>query len=215
MSERPSMGRGAPYVVCGPAPSTTSRALPAGRAGLLVGGVAAVVSLRVVIGGVVPAASYPAALVFAGALVTLVVASGWRFTFDRRWAVGAVIGIAGAAVLVAAWVTAAPHVPLSAGQHLGPLAVWTPVVVVVAAVEEIVLRGALFHALLEAGGAPLAIAVSSIVFGLMHVPLYGWAALPLDVAAGALLVGLRLLSGGLTAPVVAHVLADLAGGWLG
>ena len=162
-----------------------------------------------------PAASYPAALVFAGALLMLSAGAGWRFTVDRRWPRAMALGLAGTVVLVVPWVTAAPAIPLSAGQHLGPLLVWTPLVALVVVAEEIALRGALFGALLEAGGAPPAIAVTSIVFALMHVPLYGWGALPLDIAAGVLLGGLRLLSGGVTAPAVAHVLADLAGGWLG
>lgn len=162
-----------------------------------------------------PAASYPAALVFAGALAALSLGTGFRVRFNPRWPRAVALGLAGALVLVAAWATAAPHVPLTAGQHLGPLLVWTPAVAAVAVAEEMALRGALFGALLDAGGAPLAIALTSIVFALMHVPLYGWGALPLDLAAGVLLGGLRVLSGGVTAPAVAHVLADLAGGWLG
>lgn len=185
------------------------------RAAGILAGVTAAVSLRLAAGGGMPAASYPAAVVFAGALLVLSVGAGWGFTVDRHWPRAIADGIAGAALLVAAWATAAPAIPVSAGQHLGPLLVWTPVVALVAVAEEIALRGALFGALLEAGGAPPAIAVTSIVFGLMHVPLYGWGALPLDIAAGMLLGGLRLLSGGATAPAIAHVLADLAGGWLG
>lgn len=179
------------------------------------GGVAAAVSLRSVVGGAMPAASYPAALVFAAALLALSVGAGWRVTIDARWWRAVAMGLVGAGVLVIAWLTAAPHVLLSPTQHLGPLLVWTPIVAVVAAAEEIALRGALFGALLGVAGAPVALAVTSIVFALMHVPLYGWGALPLDLAAGVLLGGLRLLSGGVTAPAVAHVVADLAGGWLG
>lgn len=185
------------------------------QAAILTAGVAAAVSLRIAAGGSAPAASYPAAILFASALVALSAGTGWRLTGYRHWRRSVAIGIAGAAVLVLAWATAAPHVPLTAGQHLGPLLVWTPLVALVAAAEEVALRGVLFGTLLEAGGALLAIAVTSLVFGLMHVPLYGWGALPLDVAVGVFLGGLRLLSGGVTAAAVAHVLADLAGGWLG
>lgn len=194
----------------------TATRVAALRATALLAGIAAAVSLRLAAAGEMPAESYPAALVFSGALLALSVGAGWRVTaVDRRWPRAIAAGIAGAVLLVAAWATAAPHVPLAAGEHLGPLLVWTPLVALVAVAEEIALRGALFGSLLEAGGAPLALAVSSIVFALMHVPLYGWGALPLDLAAGVLLGGLRLLSGGVTAPAVAHVLADLAGGWLG
>jgi hypothetical protein len=38
--------------------------------------------------------------------------------------------------------------------------------------------------------------------------------LPLDLAVGLLLGGLRIVSGGVLAPAVAHVVADLVGGWL-
>ena len=185
------------------------------RPALLTAGIATACALRVAAGGAVPAASYPAALVFSGALLALSVGAGWRLTADRRWPRAVVVGIAGAELLVAAWATAAPHIPLAAAQHLGPLLVWTPLVALVAVAEEIALRGALFGALLEAAGAPMAVAMTSIVFALMHVPLYGWGAVPRDLAVGVLLGGLRLLSGGVTAPAIAHVLADLAGGWLG
>lgn len=184
------------------------------RAALLLAGLAVVSALRIAVGGTLPAESYPAAIVFAGALLALSAGAGWSFRVDRRWPRAIGLGLAGAAVLVVAWATAAPVV-VSAGQHLGPLLAWTPLVALVAVAEEIALRGVLFGALLEAGGAPLAVALTSIVFGVMHVPLYGWGALPLDIAVGVLLGGLRLLSGGVTAPAVAHVLADLAGGWLG
>ena len=203
-----------------PARSELRSRRPAGdrrplRPALLVAAIAAACAVRVTAGGATPAASYPAALAFAAALLALSWGAGWRFAVDRSWPRAVAAGLAGAALLVAAWATAAPHLPLAAGQHLGPLLLWTPLVALVAVAEEIALRGALFRALLEAGGAPLAIALTSIVFGLIHVPLYGWGALPLDLAAGVLLGGLRLVSGGVTAPAVAHVLADLAGGWLG
>ena len=195
-----------------PRSARNSRAL---RPALLVTGIAAACAVRVTAGGTMPAASCPAALAFSGALLALSLGAGWRFTVDRRWPRAVAAGLAGAALLVVAWATAAPHLPLGAGERLGPLLVWTPLVALVAVTEEIALRGALFRDLLDAGGAPLAIAVTSIVFALIHVPLYGWGALPLDLAAGVLLGGLRLLSGGVTASAVAHVLADLAGGWLG
>jgi hypothetical protein len=44
----------------------------------------------------------------------------------------------------------------------------------------------------------------------LHVPFYGLQVLPLDLAVGVLLGGLRQLSGG----VAAHAVADLAGWWL-
>ena len=54
----------------------------------------------------------------------------------------------------------------------------------------------------------------AMAFALLHVPVYGWHVLPLDLAVGCGLGALRLLTGGVTAPAVAHVGADLAGWWL-
>jgi membrane protease YdiL (CAAX protease family) len=88
------------------------------------------------------------------------------------------------------------------------------VVALVAVAEEVALRGALFNAVRSSWGDGAALAVTTILFAAMHVPLYGIGSLPLDLAAGMLLGGLRIVSGGVLAPAVAHVVADLAGGWL-
>jgi len=84
----------------------------------------------------------------------------------------------------------------------------------VAGAEEIAFRGALLDALAEWGGWPAAVVLSSLVFALVHVPLYGWGVVPLDFAAGVWFAGLRLLTGSVAAPAAAHVLADLATWWL-
>jgi membrane protease YdiL (CAAX protease family) len=59
-----------------------------------------------------------------------------------------------------------------------------------------------------------AIVVTSVAFALMHVPLYGWHVVPLDLGVGIFLGGLRLASGGIAAPAVAHAVADIATWWL-
>ena len=59
-----------------------------------------------------------------------------------------------------------------------------------------------------------AVLVTSVVFALMHVPLYGWHVVPLDLGVGLWLAGLRLATGGIAAPAVAHTIADLATWWL-
>jgi membrane protease YdiL (CAAX protease family) len=91
---------------------------------------------------------------------------------------------------------------------------WAVVVTAVAVGEEALLRGALFNAVEEVHGIPTALIVTTIAFAILHVPLYGIGALPLDLAVGLWLGGLRVVSGGVTAPATAHVLADLAGWWL-
>jgi hypothetical protein len=49
----------------------------------------------------------------------------------------------------------------------------------------------------------------------MHVPLYGWGVVPLDFGVGFWFAGLRLTGGGVAAPTIAHVIADLSTWWLG
>ena len=56
--------------------------------------------------------------------------------------------------------------------------------------------------------------MAAIAFAALHVPLYGWHAVPLDFAVGLVLGATRLLAGTWTAPAIAHVGADLAGWWL-
>jgi membrane protease YdiL (CAAX protease family) len=154
----------------------------------------------------------PAGVVFALALLALAVGAGWRFGRPSFAALG--IGIAGGAVLVAAWLTARTGVTVDLASVNGSIAVWTPVVALIAVAEEIVLRGVLFNAVRAWGGDWWALAGTTVLFAAMHVPLYGIGALPLDLAVGLLLGGLRIASGGVLAPAIAHVLADLAGGWL-
>lgn len=108
--------------------------------------------------------------------------------------------------------------PVLALHPLGSLVqllVWSPLVTAIAVAEEAVLRGALFSSVESRLGTAAALMLTSVAFALMHLPLYGLAALPLDLAAGLWLGGLRILTGGIAAPAAAHALADLAAGWLG
>jgi hypothetical protein len=91
--------------------------------------------------------------------------------------------------------------------------VWSVVVTLVACSEELAIRGMLFNAIRPVWGTVAAVAVTSVVFALMHVPLYGWRALPLDLAVGVWLGMLRCY-GGVAAAATAHCVADLATGWL-
>ena len=76
------------------------------------------------------------------------------------------------------------------------------------------LRGALFVAIRRQAGVAAAVAVTTVAFALMHVPLYGWHVVPIDIGVGLWLGGLRLLGRGVAAPAFAHVLADLVTWWL-
>jgi membrane protease YdiL (CAAX protease family) len=185
--------------------------------------VAAAVGVRVMVAGEGEgraSSSLPAAGVFAVVLLCVAVASA-RLTaarlrapaFAAVWR-GAALGVAGGAVLVA--VTALlPGSPLHVWARPSgtDAALWTLLVMCVAGAEELVFRGVLFDAVARIGGAMCAAVVCACAFAVVHVPLYGWRALPLDVGVGLWLGGLRILGGGVAAPAVAHAVAD-CGAWL-
>jgi len=91
---------------------------------------------------------------------------------------------------------------------------WAWATALVATAEEAFLRGALFGALQRWRGTDVAVVGAAVAFAALHVPLYGWHAVPLDLAVGLALGALRVVSGSWTAPAVAHVGADLVGWWL-
>jgi membrane protease YdiL (CAAX protease family) len=192
--------------------------------------VGAALAVRVAVAGEAGAASsVPAAAVFAMLLLG-VAAWGSRARSSPgargrgRWIArlrnravwrGVLLGAVGAAVLVALvlLVPAGPAVQLWARPRGVEAVTWTLLVVLVAAAEEAVFRGVLFDRVARARGAALAAAVCAAAFALAHVPLYGWHAVPLDLGVGLWLGGLRVLSGGVLAPALAHALAD-CGAWL-
>jgi membrane protease YdiL (CAAX protease family) len=193
--------------------SAPAASRPGSRAVLLCAGLAAAVSLRVAMAGGSGTRSAPAGVAFGIALLALAAAGGWRA--KRPSLRSALIGAGGAAVLLA--VPLALHLrqsPLLLGSPAGDLPLWAAVVTLVAVAEEALLRGALMDALLERTRPELAVLLAAVAFAALHVPLYGWVALPLDVAAGVWLGGLRLQAGGPGAPATAHALADLATWWL-
>jgi membrane protease YdiL (CAAX protease family) len=74
--------------------------------------------------------------------------------------------------------------------------------------EEALFRRAAYG-WLDCCGAPLAIAGSALLFAMIHVPLYGPAALPVDLGAGVLLSWQRWASGSWTVPAATHAVANL------
>ena len=136
----------------------------------------------------------------------------------RRLTSGAVIG----AVFGLALATAAVIGPALGGSTRIPglgrpdvaFVPWALVTILVASAEEAVLRGVLFDRVARAGGTPLAIGVTTVAFALLHVPLYGWHVVPLDLAVGLGLGGLRVATRSVAAPAAAHAVADLATWWL-
>jgi len=146
------------------------------------------------------------ALVVGGAALC-VAAIGWspdRLGLETsRWPVRILGGFALGAVLLLPAAARAGAVPLLApGLALAAAAVSIG--------EEVAFRGALYAALDEIGGAPLAVGGSTVMWTLAHVlshpPQFLWAV----AAAGLLLALWRWACRDLVGPIVAHVIADLA-----
>jgi membrane protease YdiL (CAAX protease family) len=188
--------------------STLVRPRPAADVTLLTALFAGAVCVRVAVAGGAGAESVTGALTFAAVLGGCAVA--------LRPAVGAtrkavLVGLFGAIVLVLPAV--AVH-GLSGTRTISGYAGWALLTTVVATAEEAFLRGALFGVLSRWRGPDVAVVGAAVAFALLHVPLYGWGVVPLDLAVGLLLGALRLLTGGWAAPAVAHVGADLVGWWV-
>lgn len=138
---------------------------------------------------------------------------------SRRRTVGAAAaGVAFGLVLVGivtvgATIAGAQLVP-GLGRPAADFAPWAAITILVASAEEALLRGRLFDAIRRTGGVLPAVAITTIAFALMHVPLYGWHVVPLDLAVGLAFAGLRLATRGVVAPAAAHSTADLATWWL-
>jgi membrane protease YdiL (CAAX protease family) len=116
-----------------------------------------------------------------------------------RPAIALAVGLAALAVSIQ---VAGPAFPLRArpaGLALSVLA---------AIAEEAFFRRLLYGALLRRG-VPVAILLSAVAFALVHVPVYGMAALWIDLGAGLLFGWQRWASGGLAAPAATHVAANL------
>jgi hypothetical protein len=173
--------------------------------GLLLAGFSGAITVRLALGGPGPAQSPEAGLVFAGLLLALGWAAGTRLPMTTK-AVAQGLGGAVLLSLPVALLHLGTPLPTAAG-----FLDWLPVVAVVATAEEVFLRGALYDAVAD---KRLAIALGAAAFALLHVPLYGWHVVPLDLVVGLVLGELRRSSGTATAPAVAHVAADAAAWFL-
>ena len=112
-----------------------------------------------------------------------------------------------AAVLGAAAVTATRFL---AGPAFGSvnMASAFPLGIAAAIAEEAFFRRFLYSRLERAGGM-IAVAVSALLFAAIHIPMYGWGAFPIDLAAGLLLSWQRWASGSWLAPASTHILANI------
>jgi membrane protease YdiL (CAAX protease family) len=75
--------------------------------------------------------------------------------------------------------------------------------------EEALFRRLIYGALLERGGPVLAVAGSTLLFAAVHVSIYGYWVLPLDLAAGAVLGWQRWATGSWLVPGITHIVANL------
>ena len=111
------------------------------------------------------------------------------------FAVGAVAFVLGRAVV---------DVPVRPG-HLG---VAVALNAVAAVAEEAFFRRYLYGALASSFGTVVAVVASAAVFAVVHVTVWGWWVLPLDLAAGLVLSWQRAATGRWSVPAATHVLAN-------
>ena len=101
---------------------------------------------------------------------------------------------------------------LMGGPGLGwahPLLVRSVVLNSLAAVAEEAFFRRLVYGLLGRWGTAAAVLGSAAAFAVVHVTVWGWWVLPLDLAAGLLLSWQRAASGRWWVPAVTHVLANV------
>jgi membrane protease YdiL (CAAX protease family) len=175
-----------------------------------------VVLLRWVTAARAPGEGLLVGTVFGGLLLAAALAAGWGpITFRGPTSAGISIGagVAVGLVLVAlALLIGRDQLPVL--RPAVPFLPWLAVTGLVATAEEVALRGALFDATERIGGPATAIVMTTIAFAIIHVPFYGPHVLLLDLGVGLALGGVRLLTGGVTAPAVAHLVADVATWWI-
>jgi membrane protease YdiL (CAAX protease family) len=206
-----------------------ARVRPAASTVALTAALGGVVLSRWVATGRVPGEGLLVGVAFGSLLLVVALAAGWRPMASRgpmsagisigrigrigRIDAGVGAGLAVGLVLVAlALLIGRDQLPVL--RPAVPFLPWLAVTGLVATAEEVALRGALFDATERIGGPAVAILVTSLAFAIMHVPFYGPHVLLLDLGVGLALGGLRLLTGGVRAPAVAHLVADAATWWI-
>ena len=178
---------------------------------LLLLGLSAAALARAALNGHTSSSGFAAGAGFGTALLLVAWLAGWRPAWPRLRSL--LIGVAGGLVVIVVPRVVHPLLPSAIGMRPEPFAAWVLVTGVVVLGEEAILRGVLFDAVASAAGALPAVLLTSLAFALIHVPLYGWQVVPLDLGVGVWFGGLRLASGGAGAPTVAHLLADLSTWW--
>ena len=146
---------------------------------------------------------FPATAVLAGLyLLVLTMSTAGPGVLEKpRLNRGAVLA-AGVAAVALVGIRSAPIVRV--GIAATPLLLNT----LAAISEEAVFRRLLYERFLRWGSAA-AVLLTAALFALVHVPAYGWAALPLDLGAGLLFGWQRWASGSWLVPAATHVAANL------
>jgi membrane protease YdiL (CAAX protease family) len=125
-----------------------------------------------------------------------------------QWGAAISLLVGTIAFVLAAWLgppLAGPLGDLRWGPATAPGAA---AAVAVAVLEEAFFRRLVYGLMLPLG-VVAAVGGSAFLFALVHLPLYGWATLPLDLAAGLVLGWQRRASGGWAIPAVTHGAANL------
>ena len=177
---------------------------------LLAAGFFLAVGLRVLIGGSAVSSSFGAGLAFAIMLVGLSLAGKVTTKISGRVVV---IGVLGTLLLVTVPLTERAmnmNNELPEGNYLG----WSAVIICVAMAEEAFLRGSLFDAITKWQNTGTALVITAVLFALLHVPLYGWHVLPLDLVVGLWLGFIRVTAKSWVAAGITHTLTDLISWWL-
>jgi membrane protease YdiL (CAAX protease family) len=176
------------------------------QAFLLSGLVVAAGSLALAARGVGYGATLVTATVGAAALLVPVAgaaAAGASGTGRSWWVAVAGIGVLAFAAVRA---TALPINTAAGG--------WTAGAATVAAITEEAFFRKLAYGWLERWGGPLvAVCGAALLFGAVHVPLYGTSAFPIDVGAGVLFGWQRWATKGWAASAATHVAANLLQLW--
>jgi hypothetical protein len=116
-----------------------------------------------------------------------------------------IVLLVGLGAVIAAGVAAGRPIPIATSA-------FAPILNVLAAVAEEGLFRRVVYGWLRGRGVPLAVGASAIAFALVHIPLYGLEALPVDLGAGLLLSWQRAASGTWTVPAATHAAANLVAG---
>ena len=111
-------------------------------------------------------------------------------------------------VVMGALAIGAGRMAFGVSSRPSTLGVAMTVNVVAAVAEESFFRGLVYSLVDDVAGPLAAVALSSVVFALVHVPVYGWWVAPLDLAAGVLFSWQRWTTGTWTVPAVTHGLAN-------